>query len=1337
MQKGDDIGVSQSTTGGKHISHSMSETKTQEEQQPQSGEEKIVSLKVVIPGSDEPLEIPCSVEDTLFDITETLKVLPSTREYTAYKLKLNGATFPEETLIGDLLKNGENAKLILEPSPYNEITARKHVVNARIAAGLDSQYDSFAEYSGVNAGASTYAQLNLNETVSQAKKEKENQEENKKDEAEDNFKVTDDEKKEIKEIVDQMISLSPQLDSVATVPPIKPSPALKSLFISQWYPADMSRKLAGDLFYLQVKTLENSVFNITAHVSGFFVNGSSDNKFDGSISTLRNVKTSMDYSLLSLLKALSPSFEKQLAKNDEILSKCSLETYTVPTSTVVTAPWLVSKVEAPTPDLGKSQYNYLYGGIDGSDLQVDWNKDYQFFKDLPTEDLTQRFNREQTLISNTSDFTSAATKGAMSVIRGEIEPVNPEEDPQFHVFLKNGIFYSKAVDSIGQFQESGGNDAARTAAGKDIGSLKYLNKYDIKGIHSLLTTVVDYLGQRIVCQAPVPGILATDENIPVDGEELPELEQSVKYGFIDDHSDVVADQSFAETFKEVGEAFHLKPHKVWNKDGSKVVDVVTSASTKGTKGSDERKYIIDLFRTTPLDIEFIEEHYDSKNADSYPHREATLRHEAINEWIKRETAVAVKKETEKLEKEGKVDPENKPTIGIDNSLFLLNPDAFSLTPAPTSELAAELKKDEEKVREVSKFVGGVLVPEFIKDMERSEVYNAIDGIHLSKVLHESGINVRYLGKIAKLALERKNEYLKEQQAKLAEIAKINEEVEAQEAKEATDRNAKLEALIAKKKEADEKKEDYPEFKAELEALDKEFKEQAKEKEEEDAKATSKINTVPVANLLQSLHDIALQEMIARAAKHFLRKQLENIPLPLAPYVISHIHNCLLASSANPEPEAPKLNPLLAGIYKDFDLSILKVNSKYVLDSVSKEVFLRYRYVLPENWAESVKPIQLLRSIALKFGIQWKIRDFAFTKEQLEAQINNQKPKEDTKSGSKKPSKNLEVVSVTFVPEDILCIAPVVKDSIFESNSVPAAWETAIIKLASKEKEEIQEGYFYANQAIQFAERLYGPVNNITATYLTSLGALFKASNDSADAVQLYKKAFQIFERCAGIDSFQSSLALNQLADVLLSNNEPANVMKVYKRLVNSWIFAFDETHSNVHNLLTSAAIILIRLGMNAEAIKVFNKLVELSVKSYGEISQQAAFYHSQLCNLLFGEKKYAESLEHAKLSFEAYKVTLGLKDKSTLDAKRNLAAISGYVQHLKEEAKNSQKREQEARRLEQQQNIHKKEIQRAKQPAPNPELAQKSIDDIVAFINGGSSSDKKPKQKKNKKNSKK
>lgn len=77
------------------------------------------------------------------------------------------------------------------------------------------------------------------------------------------------------------------------------------LNVSGFNPPPYYRKMQGDLYYLHVRTLEETDFHITANSEGFFVNQSSQ----GSFNPNPNPKFSLCISLIDLLGQLSPKFK--------------------------------------------------------------------------------------------------------------------------------------------------------------------------------------------------------------------------------------------------------------------------------------------------------------------------------------------------------------------------------------------------------------------------------------------------------------------------------------------------------------------------------------------------------------------------------------------------------------------------------------------------------------------------------------------------------------------------------------------------------------------------------------------------------------------------------------------------------------------------------------------------------------------------------------------------------------------------------------------------------------------------------------------------------------------
>lgn len=86
---------------------------------------------------------------------------------------------------------------------------------------------------------------------------------------------------------------------------------MQQITYSGYNPIPPYRKLKGDLFYLFIKTEEQSNFHVTASPEGFFVNSSNTTQFDPKISqqyphTYTN--------LLDLLIDVSDYFKQQYTK---------------------------------------------------------------------------------------------------------------------------------------------------------------------------------------------------------------------------------------------------------------------------------------------------------------------------------------------------------------------------------------------------------------------------------------------------------------------------------------------------------------------------------------------------------------------------------------------------------------------------------------------------------------------------------------------------------------------------------------------------------------------------------------------------------------------------------------------------------------------------------------------------------------------------------------------------------------------------------------------------------------------------------------------------------------
>lgn len=436
--------------------------------------------------------------------------------------------------------------------------------------------------------------------------------------------------------------------SITTLEPPLPEPlskAVKGLSVSAWNPPPHNLRQKGHLLYLLLTTQEGDQYQITSHVSGFFVNKSSNSKFDPFPKP--PPKDAATHSLLNLITNLSPSFSNSFEALIESNNKRDPLANFQLTNAIPSSPWLVfptvTSLTAHQPDITRVQETYLLAGVENTETLRDWNEEIQSTRELPREAVHDRVFRERLMSKILSEFNEAAARGAIMVARGEIAPLNPTESKEAQIFVYNNIFYSYGADGVGTFTSEGGDEAARVAVGKDVCGVKSVNQLDITDIHTAGTIIVDYLGKRLVAQSIVPGIFKQRE---------PD-EHQVDYGGVEGRDVVVDNEVFVPAFSKVSKALRVKKHPVWDKEGKKHM-LEGSVETKGLLGTDGRKYILDLYRLTPLDISWLEEYWtdcvdgEVKPRDrDYPHRMTTLRPELIESYWRLKMGEYVKTEVEK------------------------------------------------------------------------------------------------------------------------------------------------------------------------------------------------------------------------------------------------------------------------------------------------------------------------------------------------------------------------------------------------------------------------------------------------------------------------------------------------------------------------------------------------------------------------------------------------------------------------------------------------------------------------------------------------------------------
>lgn len=227
------------------------------------------------------------------------------------------------------------------------------------------------------------------------------------------------------------------------------------------------------------------------------------------------------------------------------------------------------------------------------------------------------------------------------MLNGLLPPMNPHEPPRSHVYLHDGVFFSRAVDAAFEAFRVGKGDAfARKSASREascVGAIHVVD--DLSGPRTLATVIVDHMGTRLICQSVVPGILSGGVG-GVDSEALHKIlygavEMGVPLSWESETHKMVEDCLGGPIFQVASRKVPVSPLGQGNtsttvlnlprslneekceekEDSSQGVDIVEQSKEtvefcgpiemKCIRGSDGRTYCLDVTRLTPRDANWV------------------------------------------------------------------------------------------------------------------------------------------------------------------------------------------------------------------------------------------------------------------------------------------------------------------------------------------------------------------------------------------------------------------------------------------------------------------------------------------------------------------------------------------------------------------------------------------------------------------------------------------------------------------------------------------------------------------------------------------------------------
>lgn len=870
--------------------------------------------------------------------------------------------------------------------------------------------------------------------------------------------------------------------------------------------------------YLFVVTLEEKRFHITASTRGFYVNLSTEEDFNPKASSPKLVY----HSLIDLLGQISPAFKRNFAS---ILKKRQqrhpFERVATPYQVFSwTSPHFEHTIDAiRAEDAFSSKLGYEEH-IPGQTR--DWNEELQTTRELSRKTLPERLLRERAVFKVHGDFVAAATRGAIAVIDGNVMAINPGEETKMQMFIWNNIFFSLGFDVRDHYKDLGGDAAAFVAPSNDLQGVKAYSAVDVEGLYTLGTVVVDYRGYRVTAQSIIPGILEREQ------------EQSVVYGSVDFGKTVVTHPKYLELLGKAAQSLKILPHKVLNEKGDEVA-ICSSVECKGIIGNDGRHYILDLLRTFPPDVNFLQLNEQDENdrlsqnmrdagfPRAHRHKLCCLRQELVDAFFEDRYMTFIKLAAHHLQQLG----QQKTSSAAKAATQLKD----SQTPALTNGSGCSDQHESEAVKDSGihhhhnhKQADGGTDAALSHDASRlSSTTDSLTNGHTVVPVEDEVVrkeaedrsdvdNTKEIVKKAAIAVGS----LKETEFDI----RFNPDIHSEGVK-----HAPSEDLVQQKRLI----RDAAEFviSVQIPAFVRDCLDNSLAPYDgvtlTEALHSRGINVRYLGLVaeqvkksggrqLEYLHSILVTELMTRAAKHLFNNYIQGLEMTVNAGAISHFLNCFLSSCHSLGSSAAQEDGLSIRNSKNNsrgrrtraargsrhngssidsnDWALLTTRSLW--SNLRNELDSYYHFNLhPENIDDAVhkfslQKISILRSLCMKTGVQLLLREYAM----------------DNKT------------KCPFSEEDIVNVFPVVKHIHPRATDAYNFYTTGQSKI---QQGYLKEGYELISEALNLLNNVYGAMHPEIAQCLRMLARLNYIMGDHAEATSFQQKAVLMSEKVNGID----------------------------------------------------------------------------------------------------------------------------------------------------------------------------------------------------------------------------
>jgi protein TIF31 len=523
----------------------------------------------------------------------------------------------------------------------------------------------------------------------------------------------------------------------------------------------------------------------------------------------------------------------------------------------------------------------------------------------------------------------------------------------------------------------------------------------------------------------------------------------------------------------------------------------------------------------------------------------------------------------------------------------------------------------------------------------------------------------------------------------------------------------------------------------------------------------KVATVAKAKTsrLEALAALAVQDMVARSFKHVANAYLKDLPAVFACSCLAHLLNCLLGADFNKTPKA-QVDEDLQSLYPAADWPFMSVSPQSLRAQIQEQTHLRYRFTLQDDWFLSMKHIQLLREVSLKLGLQLTAHDYHFGA-QPETSVAGALPQSNGAGhatngiGSKKKKRNGDhnlttpsneslslKTPVTFDPDDIVNIIPIVKDACPRSVLAEEALEAGRISMAQNQKELGQELLL---ESLSLHEQIYGILHPEVARVYHQLSMLYYQLDEKTAAVELARKSVIVSERTLGIDSSETILSYLNLGLFEHANGNTKVALAYIKHALELWKIIYGIKHPDSITTINNAAVMLQHMKLYHESRLWFEKSLSICEEVSGKSSVNTATLCFQLAQALALDSDAKAAVNRMREAYAIFLAQLGPDDRNTRESETWLEQLTQNAVSIAKHAKDVQ-----ARRLRRIQLTPHVTLGTRPQPQVGQSAADagagpkarnkappvgggidsRSVDELIRFIEGGGDTTKRSPAKK-------